>query len=301
MALSYKIFHVISNSTKKENITCDLFWRQLFQKYFGNFEETVGYVDVVGNGSTFPSWKDAFFEYYKTAMKVEKNKKETGYEDYLVESIHNRDLIAVKVISLYEDFGDKNNCVILSIYKGDIEITKFLLKRCNMEKRDFDKALEEASINGELEIMKEIFEMGAEIDNKEYPPNEFEPIFYASSFGYTEIVRLLLEKGANPRVKNDYPLVRAARGGYTEIVKLLIDAGCDPSSRDNEALVKSAKKGHTKVVRLLLQDSRVDPTARKRQAQKWATINQHEEIIKLLLQDRRMKKAHHALVSHCPF
>ena len=55
----------------------------------------------------------------------------------------------------------------------------------------------------------------------------------------TEVIRILLERGANPNVQNgqgDTPLICATKyaGGKTATVKLLIEAGTDVAIRDDE-------------------------------------------------------------------
>ena len=54
-------------------------------------------------------------------------------------------------------------------------------------------------------------------------------------------------------------LIVAARKGHTEIVRLLVDAGADKDSRDNyrwTALLHAASGGQTEVARLLLDGRR---------------------------------------------
>ena len=59
-----------------------------------------------------------------------------------------------------------------------------------------------------------------------------------------EIVKLLLEKGADP----NFGLSGAAEGGHMEIVKLLLEKGANPNS---DHLQSAAWSGHTEIEKLL--------------------------------------------------
>ncbi len=79
----------------------------------------------------------------------------------------------------------------------------------------------------------------------------------ALSNGYTEIVKLLLEKGVNTNIKDKRgytPLLLASNYGFTEIVKLLLEKGDDVNIRDEEgntALSFALKNGYTEIAELL--------------------------------------------------
>lgn len=48
-----------------------------------------------------------------------------------------------------------------------------------------------------------------------------EMLKWSSRYGYTEIVKLLLENGADVHADNDYALEWSSSNGHTEVVKLL--------------------------------------------------------------------------------
>jgi hypothetical protein len=67
------------------------------------------------------------------------------------------------------------------------------------------------------------------------PVKGFSPLLLAASKGYTTIVGLLLEYGANPDVKSTdgiTSLHNAVYKGQVEIVKMLLKAGADPMIQD---------------------------------------------------------------------
>jgi uncharacterized protein len=87
--------------------------------------------------------------------------------------------------------------------------------------------------------------------------------------GYTEIVTMLLEAGANVNATShsrQTALTQSAYWGHLEVVKLLIAAGADLNARDREddwtPLMKACLVfGSTEVVRVLLEAG-ADPNFR---------------------------------------
>ena len=87
------------------------------------------------------------------------------------------------------------------------------------------------------------------------------PLFGASADGHVEVVRLLLEKGANintAKVTSSgwMPLSGASANGHVEVVRLLLEKGADIDTADEDGqtpLSWAAEKGHAAVVTLLQQ------------------------------------------------
>ena len=89
--------------------------------------------------------------------------------------------------------------------------------------------------HGKVEIVRELLERGAN-------PNQIithtTPLLYAISCGEgaNEIVQVLLDNGANPN-GTDYrgatALMHASRNGNIEVVRKLLDKGADPNQQDN--------------------------------------------------------------------
>jgi len=79
----------------------------------------------------------------------------------------------------------------------------------------------------------------------------------AAADGDLQAVRRLLETGANVDVRGDWdvtPLMEAARLGHTEVVKLLLEHGADPLARDggdrpSTALLDAIRNRHSGVAR----------------------------------------------------
>jgi len=131
-------------------------------------------------------------------------------------------------------------------------------------------------------------------------------LFYASKYGYTEIVRILLEdKIGGHLLVGDYgpsfelyPLTIASENGHTEIVSELLKAGadvhalCPYDKQPDIALRKAAAHGHVTTVRVLLEykanvhardhHSRGLPDA----ALRTAASGGHTEVVRTLIQHK---------------
>lgn len=97
-------------------------------------------------------------------------------------------------------------------------------------------------------------------------------LMWASQEGHSGIVRILLEKGANPNAKirsegchGFTALMFAAQNGYTDIVHLLQEKGADPDAvimggelNGQTASMRADQNGHDDIVRML-QDKEVSP------------------------------------------
>lgn len=116
----------------------------------------------------------------------------------------------------------------------------------------------------------------------------------ASKKGHTTIAETLLATGrvnVNLAEKNGHtPLLHAARSGSTDIVRLLVESGANIDTNDEitqTPLSQAAEKGHEEVVKLLLATGLVDPNVREKPQGWtplwWATQNGHAGVVKLLL------------------
>ena len=59
---------------------------------------------------------------------------------------------------------------------------------------------------------------------------------YAARYGKLEIVKLLIEHGADIHADDDYALGKAAEFGHLEIVKFLFECGANIHADDDEAV-----------------------------------------------------------------
>ena len=144
--------------------------------------------------------------------------------------------------------------------------------------------------NEKFEKVKLLLENGANPNllNK-YGDNPF--IMAVSS--YPEMVELFLDNGANPSIQNKYgnnPLIMAANENNIKIVELLLEKDADPNIKDkfdgNTALIEAANKNHIEIVKLLLKKGAKPDIQAKNQdtALIKAAGNGYVEIVKLLLE-----------------
>jgi ankyrin repeat protein len=119
-------------------------------------------------------------------------------------------------------------------------------------------------------------------------------LIIAAAFGFLDICRLLIDKGARVKAKdrNGYtPLYYAAEKGRIEIVRLLCDRGADVEARTSgwppgsRPLHLAAMYGHISVVKELIEVRNADINARDddgRTALMYARGNSHDTVVYLI-------------------
>ena len=122
-----------------------------------------------------------------------------------------------------------------------------------------------AAENGHLEVVRLLIEKGADATAED--DDKSTPLHYAAENGHLEVVRLLIEKGADATAANVYkstPLhFGGAENGHLEVVRLLIEKGADATAEEGDKttpLHYAAESGHLEVVRLLIEKG-ADATA----------------------------------------
>lgn len=109
-----------------------------------------------------------------------------------------------------------------------------------------------AALRGHLEIARKLIERDADVNKTGWTP-----LHYASTHGHVEIMRLLLDNHAYidaDSPNKTTPLMMAASYGTPAAVKLLLDAGADPSLRNMQGLSAidfAQRTGRTDVVEMI--------------------------------------------------
>ncbi len=115
------------------------------------------------------------------------------------------------------------------------EMVEFLLGKgldIDSKKRGGSTALHEAAFRGHLGIARFLLERGAKIQG--FDPDAT-PLHSATTMNQTEVIGLLLEKGADPNSSSEGgqgPLFVAAREGRVEAAQLLLAHGADMNRKD---------------------------------------------------------------------
>ncbi len=156
-----------------------------------------------------------------------------------------------------------------------------------------ERALYNAVVKGDLEKTKHLIRTGAPVNFLSSPDN-YTPLHAAAYSGYSTIVRLLLENGANIEGKTADstkqirpPLLLAVENGQLEVVSLLIDAGANVHSiapGGISALTFAAKDGKIEIAKILLQHH-ADPNDKNLTDPPlfYAVQNGHLQMAKLLI------------------
>jgi uncharacterized protein len=123
-------------------------------------------------------------------------------------------------------------------------------------KDDEDPALVLATRQNLVPVIKALLEAGAAVDA---PCDRGQTALLVTSYrGFPEAAVLLLAHGANPNIpyEEDWPLGLAVNYGYTEIVKAMLDKGALLNVQDSYGktpLHRAAFGGHDDIVEALLQ------------------------------------------------
>jgi len=147
-----------------------------------------------------------------------------------------------------------------------------------------------AAENGNLEMVRFLIEAGADINIQD--EDGWAPLSGATSRGHIEVVRLLIDAGAEVNIqegRGDTSVNIAAKNGYIQIVRLLIGAGADLNIEHDGGwppLTGAASNGHLQVVQLLINaGANINPEGDDHSPFFAAVSNNRVEIARLLLEN----------------
>jgi uncharacterized protein len=165
-----------------------------------------------------------------------------SYDDFFF-AIKNDDVNAVGEL-LHRGFDvntlnpEAEHGLLLAIRVPSPKVTALLLSRekidVNPRSRSDETPLMLASIKGQLALASQLIDKGADVNKPGWTP-----LHYASTYGHLALMNLLLEHhayidAASPNEST--PLMMAAMYGTASAVKLLLEAGADPLLRNLQGL-----------------------------------------------------------------
>lgn len=148
--------------------------------------------------------------------------------------------------------AQRDGALFRAVCHGHLQVTRELLRRgANPFARDGRLLVVACEGSGNVEVIKEILAHGA---SASIDPS---PLIEACSVGNVGAVRLLIQRGADPRALNNTPLHRACENGMIEVVEELlkhiknppideaietVECVCDDDDDVNENLIKLLKE-----------------------------------------------------------
>ncbi|KAJ7595588.1 ankyrin repeat-containing protein [Mycena floridula] len=162
---------------------------------------------------------------------------------------------------------------------GHLETVKFILEHgvdVNAKAGWWGCALAAAAAEGKIELVKYLLNHGAD-------PNAHDDILNYAIHGGLEIVKMLIDKGANLQVQGEDALYNAVTNRKLDIVKLLIEKGV--SLKKGQILHTACHWGSLEVVQFLVENG-VDINALDRWGTAlWAAIDRNKkEVVEFLIQ-----------------
>ena len=152
---------------------------------------------------------------------------------------------------------------------GDFETAKLLISKgaiVDKPNKDFWTPLFAASVNGFYPITKLLLRKGANVKHRDRYGST--ALNYAASSGHVKIAKLLIENGACiDHLVPLTPLMEACYNGHREMVRILLQKGANLYTKSSTvggtdvatgstALVISAQKGHYDIMNILIDASK---------------------------------------------
>ncbi|GAC1601009.1 MAG: ankyrin repeat domain-containing protein [Ramlibacter sp.] len=130
------------------------------------------------------------------------------------------------------------HALLLAVQEPSPKVADVLIRwpKTNVEPRSEkdESPLMLASLRGDLDLAKRLVERGADVNKTGWTP-----LHYAATHGHLDIINFLLENYAYIDAESPNrttPLMMAAMYGSAQAVKLLLDAGADPTLRNEQGL-----------------------------------------------------------------
>jgi ankyrin repeat protein len=183
----------------------------------------------------------------------------------------------VKYLYKNYNYSIDENCLLEASASRNVEIVKFLEKRKKYLKKDYDSALQysiscqanlemiiyliskgsnylslnslmlNACLNGNSKTVKYLISLGAD---PRYKNNL--PIIYATKSQSVKLVKYLVSLGGNINAQNDESVVCAIKNNDVEMSMYLLSRGANPCAQDNKPIIYASKRGNLQMVKYLV-------------------------------------------------
>jgi hypothetical protein len=135
--------------------------------------------------------------------------------------------------------------LVVASIRGDLAMVQDLLPFASQE--DLDQSLAFACFDGHLEVVKCLIDHGANVHS-----NQERPLIWACDQGHLKIVKWLVEnKSASSTANEEAPLRWAIINGHLPVVDYLIQRGSNLAIHDHEPLRLASKYKHTAIESLI--------------------------------------------------
>ncbi|MGE4300950.1 MAG: ankyrin repeat domain-containing protein [Victivallaceae bacterium] len=134
-------------------------------------------------------------------------------------------------------------------------------------------------------ILIKLVQNGTNVSIDASDSNEYSLLMRAIKFGYCDLAKVMIDKGANINEDGYTPLMLACDTGNIDMVKLLLDKGVDINAEMcGTALTRACQKNNLEIVKLLWERG-ANPNVRSSAVSPltWASGNGNAEMVRLLL------------------
>ena len=156
----------------------------------------------------------------------------------------------LKFVHYSNKYRMANYLLRIACFKGDLSLVVYTLNNNKSQNLEIDTEdnlpLITAVEGGFDDIIKYLINHGAPLDSRILP--------WLSGYGSFDIIKFVIEKGADVTASNNKSIRIAANVGRFDIVYYLIDNGAYMHANNDEILLHAARLGNVKMIKYLLNN-----------------------------------------------
>ena len=196
-------------------------------------------------------------------------------------AVENEHLDVVRLLLAAGASSSDRRILVLSATRRQSEITRCLLKEVYRDREsigdEINYAMCHAAIRSHHDLVRMMLDRGAQADY-----SQSEALVRSATRGQTETCRLLIERGANPRDQRSACLVEAAASGFPATCRLLIEYGADHWSRGSDCIEMADRNGHYATSCALIENGAISNSACSQRLD-WAIRHGRDLVVRLML------------------